>query len=72
MFRKRGKTDNQADKRHDPYGNVVNRDNAEGEIPKLEKGDLFAMLIAAFGVFLPALIIVSVILIGILWLLFVR
>ena len=72
MFRKNRKTDKQADKSKDLDRNAANRDKAEGESPKLEKGDVSAMLIAAIGVFLPVVILVTVFLIGILWILFIR
>ena len=71
MFRKNRKADKQSNDTKHTERNIVGRGNAEEE-PKLEKGDLIAMLIAAVGVFLPVLILVAVFLIGILWLLFIR
>jgi hypothetical protein len=71
MFRKNRKADKQSNDTKHTERNIVGRGNVEEE-PKLEKGDLTAMLIAAVGVFLPVLILVAVFLIGILWLLFIR
>jgi len=39
---------------------------------KLEKGDLPAMIIAAFITFMPVLVIAMVLFYGIIWLLFIR
>jgi len=39
---------------------------------ELEKGDFLAMVIAAFITFLPVLLIASVVIFGLLWLLFGR
>ncbi|MGI6578042.1 MAG: hypothetical protein ACOX1Q_08490 [Eubacteriales bacterium] len=65
MFRKRRGSRPPAEGDGKPSG--LNDDK-----PKLEKGDLPAMLIAAFGVFLPAAIIVTVFIVGILWFFFFR
>jgi len=39
---------------------------------ELEKGDFFAMLMAAFATFLPVLIIALIVIFGGLWLIFLR
>lgn len=72
MFRKKRTTDNNAGNTQEPNGDAAYRNTAEEERPKLEKGDLPAMIIAALGVFLPVLILVAVLLIGILWFIFIR
>ena len=70
MFRKNRKADKQSNDTKHTERNIVGRGNAEEE-PKLEKGDLTAMLIAAVE-FLTSSDSCSRVLIGILWLLFIR
>ena len=53
MFRKNRKADKQSNDTKHTERNIVGRGNAEEE-PKLEKGDLTAMLIAAVGVVLTS------------------
>ena len=60
MFRKRSKNSDGE--------NMPSERNEDA--PELEKGDIPAMLIAAFTVFLPVAIIVTGIILGVLWLFF--
>lgn len=72
MLRKKKRTNSMVQRGHGPARGDANKGYPEGENSKLEKGDLLAMFIAAFGIFLPVLAIVTVLIIGILWFLFIR
>lgn len=64
MFRKRNPKDSSEE------DNKLTGRN--GDEPELEKGDIPAMLMAAFLVYLPVTILVAVIIFGVLWLFFFR
>ena len=64
MFRRRNPKDS-SDQENKPMGR--NRDE-----PELEKGDIPAMLMAAFLVYLPVTIVVAGIIFGVLWFFFFR